>query len=69
MTRLFSLCNKVTRIHIDDELLNSLRPFVPSVCFAIEMSQDAISRGFSWAALEALEKVLQVHDGPGNRRS
>ena len=34
-------------------------PFVPSVCFAIEMSQDAISRGFSWAALEALEKVLQ----------
>ena len=38
---------------------------MPSVCFAIEMSQDAISRGFSWAALEALEKVLQVH-GPGN---
>jgi len=35
------------------------RPFVPSVCFAIETSQNAIERGFSWAALEALEKVFQ----------
>lgn len=35
-------------------------PFVPSVCFAIETSQDAIQRGFSWAALEALEKVFQA---------
>jgi hypothetical protein len=32
---------------------------VPSVCFAIETSQNAIERGFSWAALEALEKVFQ----------
>ena len=38
----------------------SRRPFVPSVCFAIETSPDAIERGVSWAALEALEKVFQV---------
>eukprot|EP00913_Durusdinium_trenchii_P018268 g17163.t1 len=34
-------------------------PFVPSVCFAIETSPDAISSGFTKAALEALEKALQ----------
>ncbi|CAK9027774.1 Protein transport protein Sec24C (SEC24-related protein C) [Durusdinium trenchii] len=35
-------------------------PFVPSVCFAIETSPDAISSGFTKAALEALEKALQA---------
>ncbi|CAJ1329895.1 unnamed protein product, partial [Effrenium voratum] len=35
-------------------------PFVPAVCFAVETSPQAIKRGFTAAALEALEKTLQA---------
>ena len=37
-----------------------LRPFVPSVCFAVETSAAAVSQGFTRAAFEALERILQV---------